>query len=281
MKTAGIKPHNHIMQRFVFFISDRTGITAETLGHGLLSQFPELRQTRHTFRYVDSVAKAEEALAMMQQQVAGKGRPIVISTVIADEIREVFEHEPDIFLLDLFAAFIKPLEHELGLASSHKVGHSHGRVDDVNYAQRIEAINYTIAHDDGMNTSHYERAPLILVGVSRSGKTPSSLYLAMQYGLSVANYPLTEEDFDNDNLPKVLQPYKQKLFGLTISPQRLSQIRSERLPDSTYASLRKCQSELASAEMLFRKYAIPVLDVTHMSVEEIATTLIDTRKLLP
>lgn len=280
MKEAGIKPHNHIMQRQVFFISDRTGITAETLGHGLLSQFPKLQQTRQTFRYVDSVEKAEETLAsILQLSESGTDKPIVISTVITDELREVFKH-PDIFLLDLFAAFIKPLENELGMASSHKVGHSHGRVDDVNYAQRIDAINYTIAHDDGLNTRNYERAPLILVGVSRSGKTPSSLYLAMQYGVCVANYPLTEEDFDNDNLPKVLQSYKQKLFGLTISAQRLSQIRSERLPDSRYSSLRQCQSELASAEMLFRKYSIPVLDVTHMSVEEISTTLIDARHLL-
>jgi len=280
MKEAGIKPHNHIMQRQVFFISDRTGITAETLGHGLLSQFPKLQQTRQTFRYVDSVEKAEETLAsILQLSESGTDKPIVISTVITDELREVFKH-PDIFLLDLFAAFIKPLENELGMASSHKVGHSHGRVDDVNYAQRIDAINYTIAHDDGLNTRNYERAPLILVGVSRSGKTPSSLYLAMQYGVCVANYPLTEEDFDNDNLPKVLQPYKQKLFGLTISAQRLSQIRGERLPNSHYASLRQCQSELASAEMLFRKYSIPVLDVTQMSVEEISTTLIDARHLL-
>ncbi|MDH5183709.1 MAG: kinase/pyrophosphorylase [Gammaproteobacteria bacterium] len=267
------------MQRQVFFISDRTGITAETLGHGLLSQFPQLRQTRQTFRYVDSIDKAKETLASILQMASGKDKPIVISTVIADELREAFAH-PDIFLLDLFAAFIKPLEHELGVESSHKVGHSHGCVDDVNYAQRIEAINYTMAHDDGLNTRNYERAPLILVGVSRSGKTPSSLYLAMQYGLSVANYPLTEEDFDNDNLPKVLQPYKQKLYGLTISAQRLSQIRSERLPNSHYASLRQCQSELASAEMMFRKYSIPVLDVTQMSVEEISTTLIDARNLL-
>lgn len=279
MKEAGIKPHNHIMQRQVFFISDRTGITAETLGHGLLGQFPELQQTRQIYRYVDSLEKARETLAAILPLADGAFRPIVISTIITDEIRQVFKH-PDIFLLDLFAAFIKPLEHELGVASSHQVGHTHGRVDDSNYAQRIDAINYTIAHDDGLNTRNYERAPLILVGVSRSGKTPSSLYLAMQYGVCVANYPLTEEDFDNDNLPGVLLPHKQKLFGLTISAQRLSQIRSERLPDSRYASLRQCQSELASAEMLFRKYNIPVLDVTQMSVEEISTTLIDARDLL-
>lgn len=267
------------MQRQVFFISDQTGITAETLGHGLLSQFPELSQTRQTYRYVDSIEKAQNTLASILELSSGKEKPIIISTVITDDLREVFNH-PGIFLLDLFAAFIKPLEHELGIASSHKVGHSHGHTDDVDYTQRIDAINYTIAHDDGLNTRNYERAPVILVGVSRSGKTPSSLYLAMQYGLCVANYPLTEEDFDNDNLPKVLQPFKKKLFGLTIAAQRLVQIRSERLPNSHYASLRQCQSEIASAEMMFRKYSIPVLDVTQMSVEEISTTLIDARNLL-
>lgn len=267
------------MQRQVFFISDRTGITAETLGHGLLSQFPELQQTRQTYRYVDSVKKAEETLADIMQLAHGRIRPIIICTVVNDELRNVFQTN-DVFLLDLFATFIKPLEAELGVSSSHKIGGSHGQIREVDYSQRIDAINYTMAHDDGLNTHHYQQSPLILIGVSRSGKTPSSLYLAMQYGLKIANYPLTDDDFDSDDLPDVLLPFKQNLFGLTISAHRLSQIRSERLPNSNYASIRTCQSELAKADALFRKYSIPVLDVTHMSVEEIATSLIHTRNLL-
>jgi regulator of PEP synthase PpsR (kinase-PPPase family) len=261
------------MKRLAYFISDRTGITAETLGQGLLSQFPGTEFDRRTFRYVDTIDKARFILEEMLNR-AGEGRPIVMSTLIDDEIREVFEH-PRVMLVDLFGTFIGPLEEELGTASSHKVGHSHGRVDDVSYAERIEAINYTIGHDDGLNTRHYDRADVILVGVSRSGKTPTSLYMAMQYGIKVANYPLTEDDLMNGDLPGSLKTHKAKLFGLSIAPERLSQIRGERMSDSRYASLRQCQAEVENAEALFRKFAITHIDVTQMSVEEIATTLMD------
>jgi regulator of PEP synthase PpsR (kinase-PPPase family) len=262
------------MKRQAYFISDRTGITAETLGQGLLTQFPAIEFERHTFRYVDTIDKARFILNELLAQTGEGDRAIVISTIIADEIREVFNH-PQVMLVDLFGTFIGPLEKELGIASSHKVGHTHGRVDDVSYAERIDAINYTIGHDDGLNTRHYDRADVILVGVSRSGKTPTSLYMAMQYGIKVANYPLTEDDLMNGDLPKSLQTHKAKLFGLTIEPERLSQIRSERMQDSRYASLRQCQSEVENAEALFRKFAITHIDVSQMSVEEIATTLLD------
>ena len=263
-----------IMKRQVYFISDRTGITAETLGQGLLTQFPTMEFKRQTFRYVDSMDKARKVVQEILAQSQANGRPIIMSTLIDDEIREVFNHS-GMMLIDLFGTFIGPLEEELDMASSHKVGHTHGRVDDVSYAERIEAVNYTIGHDDGLNTRHYDRADVILVGVSRSGKTPTSLYMAMQYGIKAANYPLTEDDLMNGELPKVLQSYRRKLFGLTIDPVRLSQIRSERMQDSHYASLRQCQSEVANAEALYRKYAITHIDVSQMSVEEIATTLID------
>jgi len=262
------------MKRQAYFISDRTGITAETLGQGLLSQFPAIEFERRTFRYVDSVDKARFIVDEILSLAAEGGRPIVMSTLIEDEIREVFNH-PRVMLVDLFGVFIGPLEEELDTASSHKVGHTHGRVDDVSYAERIDAINYTIGHDDGLNTRHYDRADVILVGVSRSGKTPTSLYMAMQYGIKVANYPLTEDDLMNGDLPRSLQSYRAKLFGLSIAPERLTQIRSERMSDSRYASLRQCQAEVENAEALFRKYAITHIDVTQMSVEEIATTLID------
>jgi len=262
------------MKRQAYFISDRTGITAETLGQGLLSQFPAIEFERRTFRYVDSVDKARHILDELLAQAQQGERPIVLSTLVDDEIRAVFEH-PRLMLVDLFGVFIGPLEEELNTASSHKIGHSHARVDDVSYAERIEAINYTIGHDDGLNTRHYDRADVILVGVSRSGKTPTSLYMAMQYGIKAANYPLTEDDLMNGDLPKSLQSYKAILFGLTIDPVRLSKIRSERLQDSRYASLRQCQAEVENAEALFRKYAITHINVSQMSVEESATPLMD------
>lgn len=262
------------MKRQAYFLSDRTGITAETLGQGLLSQFPGIEFERRTFRYVDSLDKARFILDDIIRHAPEGGRPVVISTLIDDEIREVFKH-PRLMLVDLFGTFIGPLEDELGAISSHKIGYSHGRMDDISYAERIDAINYTIGHDDGLNTRHYDRADVILVGVSRSGKTPTSLYMAMQYGIKAANYPLTEDDLMNGDLPKSLQSHKAKLFGLTIAPERLMQIRSERMQDSRYASLRQCQSEVQNAEALFRKFGITHIDVSQMSVEEIATTLMD------
>ncbi|MBD3670187.1 MAG: kinase/pyrophosphorylase [Gammaproteobacteria bacterium] len=262
------------MKRQIYFVSDRTGITAETLGQGLLTQFPSVEFERHTLRYVDTVEKARKMLNSILESTGSGQRPIVMSTLIEDEIREVFERS-DLLVIDLFGTFIGPLEDELRIASSHKVGHTHGRVDDLDYTHRIEAVNYTISTDDGLNTRHYDVADVILVGVSRCGKTPTSLYMAMQFGIKVANYPLTEDDLMNGELPKPLQPYRRKLFGLTIEPQRLSQIRSERLNDSHYASLRQCREELENAEAIFRKYAMKHIDVTQMSVEEIATTLID------
>ncbi|MBD3609659.1 MAG: kinase/pyrophosphorylase [Gammaproteobacteria bacterium] len=262
------------MKRKVFFISDRTGITSETLGHGLLSQFPDVEFEHHTLRYMDSVDKAETALNDIMSQMGEGNLPIIMSTLVDDEVRKVFQRD-DVVLIDLFATFISPLEKLLGVQSTHAVGHSHGRLDDRRYISRIDAINYSINHDDGLNTRHYDKADVILVGVSRSGKTPTSLYMALQYGLFVANYPLTEEDLLDGELPKTLRPHTKKVFGLTLDAERLASIRNGRLRDSHYASVRQCQSELQHAAALFRQYRIQSMNVTDMSVEEIATTLID------
>jgi regulator of PEP synthase PpsR (kinase-PPPase family) len=265
-------------KRTVFFISDRTGITAETLGHSLLTQFPVVFE-QVTLPFVDSPERARLALRQIEEANHANGeRSIVFSTVIDDEVRGILRSAKAV-LFDFFETFIAPLEQELKVPSSHMVGRSHGLVDNTMYDVRIDAMNYALNHDDGITTHHYSQADVILVGVSRTGKTPACIYLALQYGVYAANYPLTEEDLEAGGLPKVLEPYRSKLYGLTIRPERLEKIRNERRPNSRYASLRQCQYEVARAETMFARERIPFINTTTMSIEEISTTILHERKL--
>ena len=258
--------------RTAFFISDRTGITAESLGHSLLSQFEGINFNRVRMPFLDSVEKARDALAQINKTALSDGqRPLVFSTLILPAVRNIIE-QSDALFLDLFEMFIVPLEAELGVSSSHTVGRSHAA--DSSYNSRMEAVNYALNHDDGGISRDLHLADIILIGVSRCGKTPTSLYLAMQYSISAANYPLVPEDFSSEALPQALRPLRGKLQGLTIRPERLQQIRNERSPNSRYASLENCQAEVKQAESLMQLAGIPYIDVTTMSVEEIATTIL-------
>ncbi len=266
--------------RTVFFVSDRTGITAEILGRTLLSQFPGLEVRRRLLPFVDTPAKARAARAEIDAASRRDGTaPIVFSTLIDDEIRAIV-FGADALCLDLFEGFIRRLEEALGMASSHTLGLAHGVGDELAYQRRIEAVNFTLAHDDGAATADYARAEVILVGVSRSGKTPTCLYLALQYGVYAANYPLTAEDLEAQRLPAALAPYRRKLYGLTISPERLARLRHERRPDSRYAALETCRREIRAAEALFREERVPYLDTTTMSVEEIAVSVLHATGLI-
>lgn len=259
-------------ERSVFFISDRTGITAENLGHSLLSQFEGIKFKRVRLPFLDSVEKARDALAQINQASTTDGqRPLIFSTLILPAVRNIIE-QSDALFLDLFEMFVAPLEAELGVSSSHAVGRSHAA--GLNYNARMDAVNYAMNHDDGGITQALHRADIILIGVSRCGKTPTSLYLALQYGIYAANYPLVPEDFASESLPTALKSLRGKLHGLTIRPERLQQIRTERSPNSRYAELENCQTEVKQAERLMRLSNIPFLDVTTMSVEEIATTIL-------
>lgn len=258
--------------RTAFFISDRTGITAENLGHGLLSQFEGLKFNRVRLPFLDSVEKAREAVAQINEAALADGkRPLVFSTLILPAVRNIIE-QSDALILDLFERFIAPLEAELGVTSSHAVGRSHAAGN--NYNARMDAVNFALNHDDGGITRDLNRADIILIGVSRSGKTPTTLYLALQYGIYAANYPLVPEDFSAEVLPPALKHLHRKLHGLTIRPERLQQIRTERSPNSKYAALESCQVEIKQAERLMQLANIPYIDVTSMSVEEIATTIL-------
>jgi len=266
-------------KRAAFFVSDRTGITAEMLGHSLLTQFDEVRFNEVTLPFVDSIEKAQDVVKQINQQGAEDGvRPVVISTLAKTEIAAVVGRANALFL-DCFEMFIGPLERELGVHASHAVGRTHNVSDLVNYYHRIEAVNYALSRDDGQAKRDVSDADIILIGVSRSGKTPTCLYLAMQFGIRAANYPLTPDDFSNAELPLQVRSCRGRLYGLTIKPERLEQIRTERRPGSKYATLENCQFEIREAEAMMRQAGIPYLDVTSKSVEELATTILQAAKL--
>ena len=259
--------------RPVFFISDGTGITAETIGHSLLTQFngSEFRTLRIPFVYTPDKARAAAAEIRAAGERAGV-KPIVVSSAVNQDLAALL-HESGALMLDIFAPFIQPLEIELGVKRQPRMGKAHGMVDFAAYEARINATNYALTHDDGIDLD-YGEADMILVGVSRSGKTPTCLYLALHYGVKAANYPLTEDDLEEDELPKRLKVHKRKLFGLTIDPVRLQQIRHERKPGSRYATLDQCRREVARAEAVFRAENLPNLSTTHTSIEEIASKVL-------
>jgi len=261
-------------QRTVFFVSDGTGITAETFGNAILAQFDF--KTRHVrLPFVDTVDKAHQAVRQINHTGEIEGsKPIVFTTLVNMEVLHVIKENCQGMLLDMFGMFVHPLEQELGIKSHHRVGRFSDVSKSKEYHDRIEAINFSLAHDDGQSHQDLEGSDVILVGVSRSGKTPTSLYLAMQHGLKAANYPLIPEDFERRQLPPALVPYRKKIFGLTIQPERLSEIRSERRPNSRYASLENCRMEVAEAEAMMRRSGIRWLSTTTKSIEEIATTIL-------
>jgi regulator of PEP synthase PpsR (kinase-PPPase family) len=261
--------------RTVFFVSDGTGITAETFGNSILAQFAA--RPRHVRRpFIDSPAKALSVIDEINRTAAYEGRrPIVFITLVNDEVRSIVTGaDCKGLVLDMFRTFVEPLEIEFGVKSNHRVGRFSDAAKSEEYNDRIEAINFSLAHDDGQSAKNLQSADVILVGVSRSGKTPTSLYLAMQHGIKAANYPLIPEDFERGKIPASLAPFKQKCFGLTIDPERLAQIRHERRPDSKYASLSNCRYEVGEAERMMKRDGIAWLSSTHKSIEEIATTIL-------
>ena len=262
-------------RRTVLFISDGTGITVQMLGQSLLTQFEGLEVKDVTLPFIDSLAKAEaECMPRIQEALAsGNGAPIVFSTLVNREARDLIRRSGAL-VLDFFETFIDPLEAGLGIKSNHTIGRSHSSADKQEYKHRIEAINFSMAHDDGASHRDLAEADVILVGVSRSGKTPTSLYLAMQFGIKAANYPLIPEDFERRSPPEILKNYRDKLYGLSIAPERLREIRQERRPDSEYARLSNCRYEVEQAEVMMRREGIRWINSTTKSIEEIATTIL-------
>lgn len=260
--------------RYAFVVSDRTGITAETICNSLICHFPTINFETTALPFVDTLEKARDAVLQINEAAQKHGSPpLIFATLTDDKIRETISHSNGV-LFDLFDAFLAPLEKELALASEHSVGSSHGVLDPQKYTGRMSALNYTMRADDGNDPDHYDQAGLIVLGVSRSGKTPTSLYLALHFGIYTANFPLTPEDLDAGRFPPNIIRHRQKLFGLTIDPKRLAQVRAERYSEGRYAQLKQCQYEIRQAEAMYRRERIPYVNTTHMSVEEIATTIL-------
>ena len=261
--------------RTVFFISDRTGITAEALGNSLLTQFTDIEFKRINLAFIDTPSKAKNAANQVKEASEADGKPaLIFSTQISKEYRQLLINSGGIFF-DFFETFISELEETLGTKSSHTVGLSHSVADKNTYGNRIDSINYALSCDDGLNIKNYARAEIILTGVSRSGKTPTCLFLALQYGIFAANYPLIEEDLKTIKLPTILQKNKNKLFGLSINPVRLQNIRDERRSNSDYASIDQCRKEVKLAEDMFVQNQVPFLDTSHTSIEEIAGRILN------
>lgn len=261
------------MKRTAIFISDGTGITAETMGNSLLAQFDSIEFERITWPYMDSIEKAQKAVEKINRIAEETGHPpIIFDTIVDKNIRKMID-DSKALNIDIFAAFLAPLEAELQVESSYSVGKSHAPTTSANYLARIDAVNFALDNDDGARTRHYTEADIILVGVSRSGKTPTCLYMAMQFGVKAANYPLTEEDMNDLRLPDFLEPFRHKLFGLTIDPERLAAIRNERRANSRYASLKQCYLEVDEVEDLYQREQIPFISTTDKSIEEIATRI--------
>jgi regulator of PEP synthase PpsR (kinase-PPPase family) len=262
------------MKRTVYFVSESTGITAETLGHSLLAQYEGIEFETNYQPYINSVQRAMELAERFGQITAEEGsRPIVFATMVDREVSEILRGS-SCYYMEVLEAFMEGLTDEVGVPPTRKVGQSHGLRNLEMYDKRIDTINFAMANDDGMRLDNFAEADVILVGVSRSGKTPTCLYLAMHYGLRAANYPLTPDDFEKDEMPFQLLPFRHKMVALTIDPLRLHKVRETRRPGSTYASLARCQAELRQATRMFARLGLPVLDTTSQSIEELAARLV-------
>ncbi|MGH8127376.1 MAG: pyruvate, water dikinase regulatory protein [Gammaproteobacteria bacterium] len=267
--------------RTVFFVSDGTGVTVETLGHSLLSQFESLNFRNVIIPFVTTEIKAREAVERINAEAASSAiTPVVFSSLVNEPIREIVAAS-EALVLDFFAAFLSRLEQAFGTGSSRAAGRAHGMGNSTGYLSRIDAVNFSLATDDGLQPDRYREAQVILVGLSRVGKTPTSLYLALQYGIFAANYPLAEDELDTDALPASLQPWRERLYGLTIDPAQLSRIRNERRPGTVYAEPARVRRDIRRAYDLLAANAIPVIDTTSISVEEIAATILYQRGLNP
>ncbi|STZ76517.1 posphoenolpyruvate synthetase regulatory kinase/phosphorylase PpsR [Bergeriella denitrificans] len=265
--------------RHIFYISDRTGLTAENIGEALLNQFGNLEFKRSTFPFIDTPEKAMAVVEKIEQSAqTGGQRPITFVSVVNRDIRNIIQ-SANAFHINFFDTFLPDLEKELHTEATQSAQGHHGIVDTDRYDARMEAVNFSLSHDDGISDKNLQEADVILMGVSRSGKTPTCLYLAMQYGIRAANYPLIPDDLESTDLPRMIKPYKDKIFGLTIQPERLQAIRQERRPNSTYAEIRTCRSEVNDAQAMFKRHNIPFTNTTDKSVEELAVHILQACKL--
>lgn len=264
--------------RTAYFVSDSTGVTAETLGNALLANFPGLRFRRRTVPFVDTDRGARAVVAEIDRDAALGLMPLVFTTVKQAALRTILT-SAHAEVIDLLAGHLRDVESALGTTASEQLNQYHAVSDAEGYFARMRAVEYAIEHDDGQSSRALDLADVVIVAPSRCGKTPTTMYLALQYGLLVANYPLTDDDFPTEELPRKIAPYRERCFGLTTTPLRLSQVRHERRPDSRYSSLEQCTIELRRAESLYRRSRVPFLNSATKSVEEMSAVIMQTMKL--
>jgi regulator of PEP synthase PpsR (kinase-PPPase family) len=257
----------------VYFVAESTGISAEAMGNALLVQFPGVRFERHRIPFITSIGDARKAVATLDAAMAGPRIPIVFATIADDTIRGVLatSRAP---IIDFVDSHLGQLEDLLGMPGQHLAIRVHGVGDQQRYERRMQAVDYAIKHDDGEDIRDYSDADVILLAPSRCGKTPTTMYLALQHSLFVANYPLVPEDLESAELPGPVRHLRDRCFGIVTTPARLSQVRNERRPNSTYASLEQCQWELRRAELLFRANRIPTVNSSAKSVEEMSVVIL-------
>ncbi|CAA9272187.1 MAG: Phosphoenolpyruvate synthase regulatory protein [uncultured Blastococcus sp.] len=259
----------------VFFLSDSTGISAETMGNALLIQFPDMSFERTLIPFISTVEMAREVVAQLDQAMEGPVAPLVFSTAAVDDVRaELLRTKAPI--IDFFGIHMSRVEEQLGARGLHEARRLHGVGDVRRYNNRMAAIEFAIEHDDGLSPRGLDRADVVLVAPSRCGKTPTAMYLALQHGLFVANYPLVDEDLETTDLPRPVRDLRERCFGLTTTVARLSRVRQERRPDSRYSSEEQCRFELRRATAMYERHHLPTVDTSAASVEEIAAVVIQT-----
>lgn len=260
--------------RTVLIVSDHTGLTAENIARALLAHFPD-QPLAYLRRPFTADVAAARSVAREVAALAGRGdRPIVFTTITNAGVLDELQKAPA-QVFDLLSPGLSVLEEEFGRPAARAVGGHHDMHDPKEYLNRMEALDFALATDDGIGDRQYGLADVILVGVSRVGKTPTSLFLALQHGVRASNYPLAEDDFERESLPIPLEAHRLKLRGLTIDPRRLHAIRTQRKAGSRYASLEQCEFEVRRAERLFQRAGIMVRDTTSASVEEIAAGILN------
>jgi len=259
----------------VFFLSDSTGISAETMGNALLIQFPDLRFERRLIPFISSVEEARRVVAILDAAADGAVAPLAFSTTAVEEVRQELLRTK-CPLIDFFGMHMDSVESILGAKGIRVAARLHGMGDVKRYNARMAAVEYAIEHDDGQSMRALDKADVILVAPSRCGKTPTTMYLALQHGIFVANYPLVDEDFESAELPRPVRGLRNRCFGLTTTPARLSQVRNERRPNSRYASFEQCSYELREAEAMYRNHRLPVINSSTKSVEEMSTVILQT-----
>jgi regulator of PEP synthase PpsR (kinase-PPPase family) len=259
----------------VFFLSDSTGITAETMGNALLIQFPDLRFERRLIPFISTIDEARRVVKVLDTAAAGPVTPLAFSTAAVEEVRHELSHTK-CPLIDFFDLHMERVESILGTKGIRVAARLHGMGDVKRYNTRMAAVEYAIEHDDGQSMRALDKADVILIAPSRCGKTPTTMYLALQHGIFVANYPLVDEDFETAELPRPVRGLRDRCFGMLTTPARLSQVRHERRPNSRYASFQQCTYELRQAEAMYRNHRLPVINSSTKSVEEMSTVILQT-----